>query len=181
MVQFDTDRPNRTLRGAFCTGHTPMVGSEEIFFSEAAKKEFIEEYKNVHGLRKPSGPGRVVPPDWTAARKPPLPVPVTGAETARTIPGGRPPRNATTSNEAYGSFWNDPLLSQKTQKTQVPLPGPTGIGQTTNSTIGEWWHQRDIFPKPLEPVYAHNRSSKFEDEQLSQFALEDLPTMHRML
>ena len=63
----------------------------------------------------------------------------------------------------------------------MQLPAATGIGQTTNSKIGEWWHQKDIFPKPLEPVTAYNRSSRFEDEQLSQFALEDLPTMHRML
>ena len=42
----------------FCTGHTSMNINELVSYSALIKKEFVEEYKMVHGLAVKKGPGR---------------------------------------------------------------------------------------------------------------------------
>ena len=44
----------RVYMGTFATGHTPMVGTTAIQFSENTYHEFIEEYKNAHGMSERS-------------------------------------------------------------------------------------------------------------------------------
>ena len=43
--------PPRIYKGTFCTGHVPMVGTTSIQFSENTFHEYIEEYKNVTGMK----------------------------------------------------------------------------------------------------------------------------------
>jgi hypothetical protein len=42
----------------FCTGHTSMNINELVSYSSLIKKEFLEEYKSVHGMTVKKGPGR---------------------------------------------------------------------------------------------------------------------------
>ena len=49
--------PPRIYKGTFCTGHVPMVGTTSIQFSENSFHEYIEEYKNAHGMKVKTGPG----------------------------------------------------------------------------------------------------------------------------
>ena len=45
----------RSYKGTFCTGHVPMVGTTSIQFSENAMHEYIEEYKQAHGMQEKKG------------------------------------------------------------------------------------------------------------------------------
>merc|ERR1712228_280679 len=97
----------RALRGAFCTGITCFPQTDGLFFSETLHREFMEEMKVAHKLKKPSGPGRVQMRDWTKERREFANIPVVGTEIARPIATSRPPRNAYCSSSDYGRWWHN--------------------------------------------------------------------------
>ena len=66
----------------FCTGHTSMNINELVSYSALIKKEFIEEYKMVHGLAVKKGPGRAkVDPLAPSPSPSPSPSPCTSPST----------------------------------------------------------------------------------------------------
>jgi len=118
----------RHYLGTFCTGHTPMVGTTAFQFSENTYHEFIEEYKNAHGLKEKSGPGRAKVHDPLAIRRQsPAQLPVTGCALARLGTGNKPERQRPTSAKAIGSWWDDPIFRPDANlKDAVLKPGEKG-------------------------------------------------------
>lgn len=110
----------RVYRGTFCTGHTPMVGSTAIQFSENTMHEFVEEYKSAHGLKHKVGPGNAKAYDPRAqAKRDAPPLPVAGCALARLGTGNKPERTQQTSSKAVGGWWNDPIFSQNAELPDV--------------------------------------------------------------
>ena len=186
----------RVYTGTFCTGHTPMVGTTAIQFAENAYHEYIEEYKNAHGLKEKSGPGRAkqYDPRAQAPRPSPAELPLQGCNLARLGTGQIPARQVRTSAKAIGAFWNDPIFSQNAVLKDVVLqpgekgPLPACMQQrdmmTTSAEVGQYWH--DPIIEENDPDMAAKRAKNgikrlLPVESASQFALDDLPTQHRML
>eukprot|EP00965_Chrysotila_dentata_P251213 6209911-Pleurochrysis_carterae.AAC.1 len=145
---------------AFETGHTFFPQTDELFWSESLRKEFTDEYKQAHSLQPPRGPGRALQHDWTLARRGSPDIPMLGTEMGR-LPFGRQRRlgqlGTSLSSTSYGSFWNDPLFSQK----EFPLPpvSSSGNGKTSSSDIGCYWEHSDLFGKPKPVTNAFNRKA----------------------
>ena len=119
----------RHLEGAFATGHTAFEGAAQAtFYTQTLKHEFDEEYKQVHDMRKPCGPGRMEMPDWQAKRRGEVDLPITGTD-IQTRQGGSGEKayvpnssclNARSSN-AIGGFWNDPIFKDPPALKQTPV------------------------------------------------------------
>lgn len=180
--------------GTFCTGHTPMVGTTAIQFSENTYHEFIEEYKNAHGLKAKSGPGRATSydPRGQPRRESPK-LPIAGCHLARLDTGTKPERQARTSSKAVGGWWNDPIFAADAKlKDVVQRPGEKGPPpacmdrsmRTTSAAVGSYWF--DSITSDNDPDLALKRAKNgirrlLPVESASQFALDDLPTEHRLL
>ena len=166
-----------------------MNVNELVSYSALIKKEFIEEYKMVHGLAVKKGPGRAKMPDWAEARRDPIPLPVTGCAAAKVYPGGRPPRfnkHMYSSSSMVGGWWNDPLFAELNRTRGTPLPELPAVGQgkSTSSQIGSFWHDKHMYGPDLNNQQLRQRNGIMRlipIELRSQFALEDLPTADRML
>ena len=183
----------RKYLGTFCTGHVPMVGTTSIQFSENSMHEYIEEYKSAHGMKTKSGPGLAKQYDFrTVERKQAPPLPIQGCALGRmnTAPSGTlfPQRQTLTSSKAVGGWWNDPIFQQKGEATDFHAKGPpppcTRI--TTSSEIGQYWHDDEMDNPHADEDMARLRAANgckrvLPVEENSQFALEDLPTQHRLL
>ena len=189
------DAPPRVYLGTFCTGHAPMVGTTAIQYAELSLKEFIEEYKNAHGMKHKAGPGKAKLYD--PREQPPRPspaLPLAGSKLALLGTGQIPERQARTSSKAVGAFWNDPIFAQGAVLKDVVLaPGEKGPLpacmqsrelRTTSADVGQYWH--DPIVEEHDPDMAKKRAQNgirrlLPVEMNSQFALEDLPTQHRLL
>jgi len=178
----------RSYKGTFCTGHVPMVGTTSIQFSENAMHEYIEEYKQAHGMQEKKGPGRAKLYDFRAQPKRESPnLPVSGCALGRMYTGCYPERRRMTSSQAVGNWWNDPILAQKPD-TSKPLEGrhgpPACLRISTNSDYGQYFHDPLITldDARMAKLRAQNGCKRvLPVEQNSSFALEDLPTADRML
>jgi len=183
--------PPRIYKGTFCTGHVPMVGTTSIQFSENTFHEYIEEYKNAHGMKVKTGPGLAHQPDFRAQEKRPSPdLPIQGCKLAHLGTGNRPERRAVTSSQAVGGWYNDPIFARgKVLPDAVLPPGergepPASMGISTSSQVGSYYH--DPVLDERDPAMAAARAKNgirrlLPIESNSQFALEDIPTQHRLL
>jgi hypothetical protein len=178
---------NRHLEGAFATGHTAFEGAAQAaFYTQTLTHEFDEEYKQVHEMRKPSGPGRMEMPEWQKKRRAPIDLPLTGTDIhtrqggagEQAYAAGSPCMNARSSN-VIGGFWNDPIFQNPPGLVEKPVES---IGTLTSRELGRFTHDRDLFPpEQHRPRTDKNRSSGFTKQLASSFALEDLPVADRML
>jgi len=181
----------RVYRGTFCTGHTPMVGSTAIQFSENTMHEFVEEYKSAHGLKHKVGPGNAKAYDPRAqAKRDAPPLPVAGCALARLGTGNKPERTQQTSSKAVGGWWNDPIFSQNAELPDVVVkpgekgPAPASLGKSTSSQVGQYWFDPIVSNDDRDMALARQKNGirrLLPMETNTQFALEDLPTQHRML
>jgi len=187
--------PNgRYYTGTFCTGHPPMVGTTAIQFSENAFHEFVEEYKNAHGLKERTGPGRAKIYDPRSLRRESPALPIQGCGLARLDTGMLPQRQARTSSRTVGGWWNDPIFAKDAKLPDVVLqPGQKGPVppcmsnrnmRTSAADVGSYWF--DPITSDNDPDLAKKRAANgirrlLPVESASQFALDDLPTEHRML
>ena len=177
----------RVYRGTFCTGHTPMVGATAIQYSENTMHEFMEEYKSAHDLKEKKGPGLGHTYDVRAQPKraaPPLPM--AGTPMALRGTGCKPERTPTTSSRAVGSWWTDPIFDGPAEEVASGGKGkpPGSKGKTTTSDIGAYWHDDALDEKDeyMDRLRAENGCKRvLPVEMNSSFALEALPTQHRLL
>ena len=173
-----------------------QVGTTAIQFSENTMHEFIEEYKSAHGLKEKTGPGRakIYDPRAQPRRPSPKELPLTGCTLARLGTGQHPARQAATSSKAIGGWWDDPIFKGDAKLKDVVLqPGEKGPLppcmqkrdlMTTASEVGQYWF--DPIVSDADPEMAKKRAQNgirrlLPVESASQFALDDLPTEHRML
>ena len=177
----------RVYTGTFCTGHVPMVGTTAIQFSENAMHEFIEDYKSAYGLKEKKGPGLAKVYDFRAQpRKPAPPLPMTGTRLASLMTGNKPARKARTSSQAVGGWWDDDLF-QKLHNSVSPTgkgPPPAAQGISTSSQVGQYWHDPILEDNDIDMARFRAKNGirrLLPVEMNSQFALEDLPTEHRLL
>ena len=180
--------PPRMYQGTFCTGHTSMVGTTAIQFAENTMHEYMEEYKNAHKMKVKSGPGLAKSYDFLAQPKKPAPnLPVAGCGTIRREMGNNPARKAPTSSQAVGGWWNDPIFMQIKNEGALPKgkgKAPASTRITTSSEVGQYWHDPEIndTDEQMAELRAINGCKRvLPVEENSQFALEDLPTQHRLL
>ncbi|KOO36622.1 hypothetical protein Ctob_012439 [Chrysochromulina tobinii] len=180
----------RYYTGTFCTGHVPMVGSTAIQFEENAKKEFVEEYKKCHNMKRKKGPGLGYVYDFTAQPQRPSPaVPVAGCALARLTTGMFPERQAPTSSKAIGSWWTDPVFQEMKNHASTKGKGKPpdclrGPLRSTTSEIGSYWHDPELDERDpyMDKLRAENGAKRvLPVESNSSFALEDLPTADRLL
>ena len=165
-----------------------MVGSTAIQFSENTMHEFTEEFKSAHGLKEKKGPGLGHTYDVRAQPKRESPaIPMAGTPMARLDTGNHPARSGKKSSNAIGSFWNDPIFTGPAEVVASPGgkgPAPSSKGMTTTSEIGAYWHDDVLDEKDawMDRLRAENGCKRVLPVQnCSQFALEDLPTQHRLL
>ena len=183
--------PPRIYKGTFCTGHVPMVGTTSIQFSENTFHEYIEEYKNAHGMKVKTGPGLAHQHDFRAIEKRPSPpLPLQGCKLAHLGTGNRPERRAKTSSQAVGGWWDDPIFARGAKLPDAVLPPgdrgqpPASLGISTSSQLGQFWHDPILEDKDEAMAIARSKNGirrLLPIESNSQFALEDIPTQHRLL
>ena len=180
----------RFYTGTFCTGHVPMVGSTAIQFEENAKKEFVEEYKKCHNMKRKKGPGLGYVYDFTAQPQRPSPaVPVAGCALSLLTTGMFPERQAPTSSKAIGSWWTDPVFQEMKKHASTKGKGKPpdclrGPLRSTTSEIGSYWHDPELDERDpyMDKLRAENGAKRvLPVESNSSFALEDLPTADRLL
>lgn len=177
----------RVYRGAFCTGHTPMVGTVAIQFTENAMHEFIEEYKQANGMYEKKGPGLAKAHDFRdEPQRPSPPLPMSGCALARLETGNFASRQAPTSSKAVGSWYTDPIFQNSMKETVKPpsKAAPASQGISTTSDLGSFWWDPQLSEK--DPVMDKKRSENgikrlLPVESGSQFALENLPIGDRLL
>ena len=176
--------------GTFCTGHVPMVGTTSIQFSENAMHEYIEEYKQAHGMQEKKGPGRAKVYDFRAqpVRESPN-LPVAGCQLARAYTGNYASRKGVTSSQAVGGWWSNPVFKDPSVlDSSKPLDGKEGppacLRISSNSDYGSYFHDPLVSfdDKVMAAMRAKNGCKRvLPVEENSQFALEDIPTSDRML
>ena len=126
---------------------------------------------------------------WNSKR-----LPLAGCNLARLGTGQIMARQERTSSKAIGGWWNDPIFKQGTKLKDVVLqPGEKGPlpacmqhkdMRSTSADIGQYWF--DPIVSDDDPDLALKRRKNgikrlIPVETSSQFALDDLPTEHRML
>ena len=179
--------PPRVYKGTFATGHTPMVGTTAIQFSENAMHEFIEDYKSAHGLKEKKGPGLAKVYEFRAQpRREAPPLPMTGTRLEKLMTGNKPARKARTSSQAVGGWWDDELFQQLYNKVEAKGKGPVPASQgiSTASQVGQFWHDPILEDNDIEMAKARAKNGirrLLPVEMNSSFALEDIPTQHRLL
>ena len=119
---------------------------------------------------------------------------MSGCALARLGTGIKPERQAATSSKAVGGWWNDPIFSADAKLKEVVLqPGEKGPlpacmqkrdMMSTSAEVGQYWF--DPIVSEHDPDMAKKRAQNgirrlLPVESASQFALEDLPTQHRLL
>ena len=179
--------PPRKYVGTFATGHISMVGTSAIQFAENTKHEFEEEYRSAHNMKEKVGPGLAKSYDMRAQPKREAPnLPLAGTPFSRLTMGNNPHRQAATSSKAIGSFWNDPIFTKPLEEAASSGKGPPPASSriTTSSEVGQFWHDPEL--DETDPAMAQLRAINgckrvLPVEENSQFALEDLPTQHRLL
>jgi hypothetical protein len=175
----------RHYRGAFCTGHVPMVGTTSIQFSENAMHEFIEEYKQAHGMQERKGPGTAKLYDMRdQPKRPAPPLPIAGCALASLNTGVYPERQHQTSSKAVGGWWTDPIFQKRYDAPTEAPKVPASMGISTSSQVGQYFHDPEL--SAHDPVMAKLRAQNgckrvLPVEENSQFALEALPIQHRLL
>jgi hypothetical protein len=177
--------------GTFATGHVPMIGTTAIQFSENTRHEFEEEFKSAHGLKKKVGPGLAHAYDFRdQPKRVPPPLPVAGCALARMHTGNKLARRAKTSSQAVGGWWDDPIFTQPeildppVRKSGDKGAPPASTRITTSSEVGSYWHDPELEDndEQMAILRAQNGAKRvLPVEMNSQFALEDLPTQHRLL
>ena len=196
----DPDRMKLALDGsAFCTGHTCFEGAAEtLFYTESLERQFVDDYRQAHGLHKPKGPGRVELPDWSSKRRDSPWLPITGASDCARARELAPPTLPTRiSSKTIGSWWTDPIFKQPQEelgegapagapaaaatRPDVPSDGEQSFMTCSSKDIGRFYAEKEIFGKLDPPVSKFNKTSAFGDESASSFALEDIPIADRML
>ena len=186
--------PPRVYKGTFCTGHVPMVGTTSIQFAENSMHEYIEEYKNAHGMKEKTGPGRAKIYDPKEKRREsPAEGPFAGCSAARLGTGMYPARQHRTSSKAVGGWWNDPIFAKdavlkdvvlKNGEKGPPPPCMDKTHRTTAAEVGQYWFDDIVEDNDLDLAKkrAQNGIKRLLPvESASSFALEDLPTQHRLL
>lgn len=165
-------------------------------FSENCYHEFIEEFKNAHGLKEKTGPGRakLYDPRAQPRRESPAELPLAGCQLALLNTGHLPARQARTSSKAIGGWWDDPIFQQGAKlKDVVQRPGEKGPlpacmqkqdMRSTSAEVGQFWF--DPIVSDSDPDLAKKRAKNgikrlLPVESASQFALDELPTQHRLL
>ena len=150
----------------------------------------MEEYKSAHGLKEKKGPGLGHTYDVRAQPKRAAPaLPMAGTPLARHGTGNYAERTPMTSSRAIGSWWTDPIFDVPLDAEPASSPGkngklPIGFGESTTSAIGSFWHDPalDAVDEWMDKLRAENGVKRVLPVQNnSQFALEDLPTQHRLL
>ena len=150
----------------------------------------MEEYKSAHDMKEAKGPGLGHVYDVRAQPKRESPaLPLGGTPMARLYTGEFAERTPKTSSRAIGSWWSDPVFAHRVGGDAAPASPSKGVpspsqGKTTTSDIGAYWHddaldERDQWMDELRAQNGIKRILPVQNN--SKFALEALPTQHRLL
>ena len=152
----------RIYKGTFCTGHVPMVGTTSIQFAENSFHEYIEEYKNAHGLKEKSGPGRakLYDPRAQPPRPSPKELPLAGSKLALLGTGQLPERQARTSSKAIGGWWTDPIFQQGAVLKDAVLKPGEKVRHARSDHAPHRPRQGSVAPRRADPPHRASVTSR---------------------
>ena len=149
----------------------------------------MEEFKSAHNMKEKKGPGLGHMYDVRAGKRPSPTIPMAGTPLARKDTGMFPARMPPTSSRAIGAWWTDPIFSGPAVTPPEPPSPSKGIpspaqGKTTTSDYGSYFTDPELDATDLwmAQLRAENGIKRILPVQNnSRFALEALPTEHRLL
>ena len=153
-AELDGAIPRHHTQGVFATGHTVFAGSTEVLaYTQHLDHQFIEEYKQAHGMAKapiaplapaldpstqPShpfnhqvwGPGRQEPRGFEAKRKPARDVPISNTKiwAREGMRGDVRSTLAARSSNVVGGWWDDPVFRALQEQAEAGQAGGTRGG-----------------------------------------------------